>query len=66
MFIGLLSICLVVCFISSLQSNYKEPIKCVTLNNRPFQAIPTLSSMNSNKILFYHFSINKCGRSFKT
>ena len=67
MFIGLLSICTVVRFSSSLQSNYKEPMKCVTFNNRPCQAIPTLASMNSDKILFYPFtvSINKCGGSCK-
>ena len=42
-------------------------MKCVTFNNRPCQAIPTLASMNSDKILFYPFtvSINKCGGSCK-
>ena len=33
MFIGLLSVCTVVSFGELLASNYKQPIKCVSLNN---------------------------------
>ena len=50
MFIGLLSICTVVSFVRSLHSNYKEPIKCISLKNRPCQTRPTLADVNSNKI----------------
>ena len=28
-------------FIATLASNYKEPIKCVSLNNQPCQSRPT-------------------------
>lgn len=55
MFIELLSICTVVVLADHLQSNYKEPIKCVTLNNRPCQARPTLCNIDSNVTLFYPF-----------
>ena len=67
-FIGLLSVCTVVHFSGSLQSNYKESIKCVTLNDRLCQAIPTLASIISDEILFYPFtvSVNECVGSCST
>ena len=34
MFLGLLSVCAIVSFSRSLQSNYEEPIKCVPLTNQ--------------------------------
>ena len=63
MFIGLLSVCTIGSFGESLVSNSKGPIKCVTLNNRPCHAIPTLVNINSDGTLFYPFtvSVNKCG-----
>ena len=65
MFIGLLSVCTIGSFGESLVSNSKGPIKCVTLNNRPCQAIPTLVNINSDETLFYPFtvSVNNCGGS---
>ena len=33
MFIGLLSVCSVVSFSGSLQSSYKEPLKCISSTN---------------------------------
>ena len=41
----------------------KEPTKCLTFNNQPCKARPTLVNINSNETLFYPFivSVNKCG-----
>ena len=68
MFIELLSVCVIVSFGQSLASNSKEPIKCVSLNNRTFQARPTLVDLNSSETLFYSFTIrvNECGGNCKT
>ena len=41
-FVGLFSACIILRFSKSLPSNYKEPVKCVTLNNQPCQTRPTL------------------------
>ena len=38
MFIGLLSVCAIGTFSESLVSNFKGPIKYVSLNNHPCQA----------------------------
>ena len=48
MFIGLLSICTIGSFSGSLASNSNGPVKCVSLNNQPSQAISTLVNINSN------------------
>ena len=40
-FIILSSVCKTGSFIATLASNYKEPIKCVSLNNQPCQSRPT-------------------------
>ena len=42
MFIGLSSVCAIGSFGASLASNYKEPINCVSLNNQPCKAGPTV------------------------
>ena len=62
MFFGLLGTC-TGNFDGSLASNSKEHIKCISLNNRPCQARPTLVNINSNKCLFYPFtvSVKYCG-----
>ena len=57
MFIGLLSICAIGSFGSSLASNYRKPIKYVSINNRPCQARPTLVNINSDETLFYQFTV---------
>ena len=44
----------------TLASNTREPIKCVSLNCRPCQAIPTTTDINSNENLIYLVSVNKC------
>ena len=66
-FTGLLSICTIVSFSRSLPSNYKEPIKCVSLNNRPYQNRGTLVDINLNETLFYPLivNVNKCGYSLQ-
>ena len=48
--------------------NSRAYIKCVSLNNLPCQARPTLVNINSNKPLYYLFnlSVNKCGESCNT
>ena len=68
MFIGLLSICAIGSFGSSLASNYRKPIKYVSINNWPCQARPTLVNINSDETLFYQFtvSVNICGGSCNT
>ena len=67
MFIGLLNT-LTTSFHESLASVSKGSIKCVSLNNRPCQARPTLVDINSNETPFYPFaaSVNKCGIICKT
>ena len=51
---------------SSIPSNYKEPIKCISLTNRPFQG--RLVNINFDKTFFYPFivSVNKCGGNCNT
>ena len=46
-------------FGASLASNYKEPIKYISLNN---QARPTIVNINYDETRFYPFtvSVNKC------
>ena len=68
MFSGLLGVCTVVNFSGSTQFNYKEPTKCVTLNNRPSQVRPILVNVNSNETIFYRLTVNvnKCGGSSST
>ena len=68
MFIGLLSVCTTGHFGESLVSYSKGSIKCVSLNNHPCQAKPTLVYKNSDETLFYPFtvSVNKCGESCNT
>ena len=65
MFIELLSTCTVGSIDASLDSNSKESIKCVSLNNEPCQARPTPVNINSNQVFFYYpftVSVNKyCG-----
>ena len=63
MFIGLLSVFTLVRFRRSLPSNYKEPMKSVSLISRPGQARPKAVSINSDKTLFppSTISFNKCG-----
>ena len=51
-FIGLLSVCILIRFGRPLASNYKQPIKCVSLTNRPCQTRSTLFNVNSNETLF--------------
>ena len=62
-FIGLLSVCKIRSFGESLVSNSKGSIKCVSFNNHPCQARPSLVNVNSDESLFYPFniSVNKCG-----
>ena len=48
----LLSACTIGSFSGSLASNSKGPMECVSLNNLPCQAIPTLVNINSNESLF--------------
>ena len=68
LFIGLLSSCISGRFDGSLASNSKGPIKCVSLNNQPCQARPTLVIINSNEPLYYPFivSVTKSGGSCNT
>ena len=70
MFIGLLSFCTIKEFGESLASNCKEPLKCVTLNNLPYQIRPTLVNTNSDQRLKVSLSVtvtvNKCGGSCNT
>ena len=44
------------------------PIKCVSLNNQPYQARPALFNINSDQPVYYPFtvSINKYGRCCNT
>ena len=63
MFVGLLGVCTIKSFSGSLPSNYKEPIKCVSLNNQLCQSRPTLIDINSHENLFHPFvvSVYNCG-----
>ena len=56
MLVGLLNICKIISFGESLTFNYKGPIKCISLNNQPFQDIPTIVN-----IITVLISANKCG-----
>ena len=49
-----LSFCTIGRFGKSLISNLKGPIDCVSLENHPCQAMPTLLSINSTEALFFH------------
>ena len=51
MFIVLLNVCILVSFGRSLLP--KEPTKCLTLNNWPCKARPTLVNINSDETLFF-------------
>ena len=68
MFIGLLSACAIGSFGKSLVSNLKRFTKCVSLNNQPCKARPTIVNIYSHKTLFYQFtvSVNKCVGSCNT
>ena len=52
----------------SLASNYQGHRKCVSLNNRPCQARPTLVNINYNEPLYYRFAVsgNRCSGSCNT
>ena len=67
MFIGLLSALTAKYFCESIVSNTEGHIKCVYLNNQPWQARPILD-INSNETLFHTLtvSVNKCGGSCNT
>ena len=54
MFVGLLSVCIKGSFGQSLISNTKGSKKCLTLNNWPCEARPTLVNINFDKALFIH------------
>ena len=56
MFIGLVSVCKLISFSRSLHSNYKELIKCVTLNNQPCKA--RTEAINSDESLFYPLTVS--------
>ena len=56
MLIGLLSACTRLGFSGSVPSNYKESIKCVSLNNQPCQARPTLVNINCDETPFFSFN----------
>ena len=58
MFNGLLNACTIVSFSGSLASNFKELVKCISLNNQPCQARPTLADINSNETFFYPLTVN--------
>ena len=55
-------------FHNSLASDYKEPIKCVSLNNQPWKAKPTLVNINFNETILYPFTVSvaKFGGSHNT
>ena len=46
----------------------KEALKCVSVNNQPRKARPTIVNISSNETLLYPFtvSVDKCGRSCNT
>ena len=57
MFFGLLSVCAIGCFCVSLASNYKEPMKCVSLKNQPCKSRRSIVNINSDKALFYPLTV---------
>ena len=63
MFIGLLSACIIRYVGVSWASNYKEPIKCVSLNNKACQTGSCQYNLWWNSFFPYTFSVNKCGGS---
>ena len=65
MFIVLLSVYTIGCFAASLAPNYKEPIKCVSLNSKPCQTRPAIVNINSDETAEnpVTVSVNKCGGS---
>ena len=68
MFTRLLSAYTIGSFGESLASKSERHIKYVSLNNGPYLARPKFVNMNSDKTLFYPFSVsvNKCGGSCNT
>ena len=68
LFIRLLFVYIIGSFGESLPSILKGATKCVSLNNQPCQARPTLVDINTSKTLFHLFtvSVNKCGESSNT
>ena len=54
--------------VDSLVSHLKGHTECLSLNNYRWQVVPTLVNINSDKTLFYLFTviINKCGGSCTT
>ena len=56
MFIRLVGVCKLISFSRSLHSNYKELIKCVTLNNQPCKA--RIEAINSDESLFYPLTVS--------
>ena len=67
-FIGSLSASTKGSFSESLMSNFKGPIKCVSLNIRPCRARLTFVDINSNETLFSLLTVsaNKYGGSCNT
>ena len=68
MLTGLLSSCTIESFDEGLVSSLERPVKCVSLNNQPSLTRPIIVNTNSDKTLFYPFtvSVNKCGGSCNT
>ena len=68
MFIGLASACTIGFFGNSVAFNSEEPMKCVSLNNQSSQTRLTIVNINSDKVLFYSFtvSVNRSGGSCNT
>ena len=58
MFIRLLSVCNNSKSGESLAFNSKVRIKCVSLNNRPCEARPTIVKINCCETLFYPFIVS--------
>ena len=67
-FIELLSAFTTRRFDGSLASNSNRHLKCVSWNNRSYQARPTFVDINSIETVFYSFtvSVNRCGGSSST
>ena len=67
-FIGLLSVWTTARLGEPSASNFERRIICVSLNNQPCQARPTLVDRDSNETLIYPFtvSVNTCGGSCNT
>ena len=64
MFIEILSACTVGSYDELLATNFKLPIKCVSLNIESCQARQKLIDRNSNETLFYPYTVsvsNFCG-----